>query len=384
MKFTGEIKPKRKNGGTTIFTVMSALANECGAINLSQGFPDFEVAPQLIRTVSENMEKGHNQYAPMAGSPSLLEAISDKVNDTYSVRYDPDTEITVTAGATQAIYTAITSMVREGDEVIVFDPAYDCYVPAIEYNNGVPVHVRLEGPHFCVDWDAVRKVVNRKTRMIILNTPHNPTGTILTAEDMVKLQDLVSGTDIIILSDEVYEHIVFDGMQHESVIRYPELSMRSFVVFSFGKTFHATGWKVGYVLAPQNMMKLFRDVHQYLVFSVNTPVQYGLEAHLRTPGSYQGIEGLYQSKRDLFSGLLKDTGFRILPCQGTYFQTVDYSGISKDKDTVFAEWLTREHGVASIPLSVFYKDPGGANYLRFCFAKKDETLINAAEKLNRI
>lgn len=384
MDFSGNIKAKRNQRGTTIFTVMSALAGECGAINLSQGFPDFDVSAELIRAVCENMKRGHNQYAPMAGSLPLREAIADKVNSTYSVYYEPSTEITVTAGATQAIFTAITALVKEGDEVIVFDPAYDCYVPAIEYNNGVPVHVKLHGPDFRVDWDAVRRVVNRRTRMIILNTPHNPTGSILTDGDMLKLQELVSGTDIIILSDEVYEHIVFDDAVHQSVIRYEELVKRSFVVFSFGKTFHATGWKVGYVMAPDKLMSLFRDVHQYLVFSVNTPVQYGLASYLRTPGSYNGIEDLYQAKRDLFAGLLKGSRFKLLPCQGTYFQTVDYSGISKERDTMFAERLTREHGVASIPLSVFYKDPGDINYLRFCFAKKDETLIKAAEKLIEI
>ncbi len=384
MEFTGELKAKRNSGGTTIFTVMSALANECNAINLSQGFPDFEVAPELISLVSEHMKRGHNQYAPMAGLPGLREALSDKVKDRYTACYDAESEITITAGATQAIYTAITSVVRDGDEVIVFDPAYDCYVPAIEYNNGIPVHIRLEGPGFRVDWDAVRKALNRKTRMIIINTPHNPTGTILTEQDMRKLQELVSGTDIIVLSDEVYEHIVFDNARHESVMMYDELRSRSFVVFSFGKTFHATGWKVGYVMAPGKLMKLFRDVHQYLVFSVNTPVQYALEAYLNTPGSSEGIEAFYQSKRDLFANLIKDTGFELLACQGTYFQTVDYSKITNKRDTEMAEWLTREHGVASIPLSVFYKDPEDVNYLRFCFAKKDETLIRAAEKLNEI
>jgi len=381
MNFPGTIKSKRQQKGTTIFSVMSALANETNAINLSQGFPDFSISSRLIELVHKHMKAGHNQYAPMPGIPSLRVAIAEKIYATYSKEIDFQSEITITAGATQAIYTAITATINEGDEVILFDPAYDCYVPAIELNNGIAVQIPLSGPDFRINWEDVKKRVNQKTRMIIINTPHNPTGAILTAGDMLKLEKIVQGTDIIILSDEVYEHVIFDNYEHQSVLRFPRLAERSFVVFSFGKTFHATGWKVGYCIAPNQLMNLFRQVHQFLIFSVNTPMQFALAEFLADDKNYNGIEHMYEKKRDLFRSLLSTSRLKLLPCLGTYFQTVDYSAISEAKDTDYAIQLTKDEGVASIPISVFYNNPPECRYLRFCFAKEDSTLEKAAEIL---
>lgn len=384
MNFPGTVKSKLHKTGTTIFTIMSGLAQEHGAINLSQGFPDFPVSGELIGLVNKHMLEGKNQYAPMPGIKSLREIISAKVQQRYSASYDPETEITVTAGGTQAIYTAITAIIKEGDEVIVFEPAYDCYVPAIELNGGIPVQLQLKAPDYHIDWNEVKKMVNQRTRMILINTPHNPTGTILTAKDMIQLEKITHNRDIVIISDEVYEHIIFDGYEHQSVMRYPKLAERSFVVFSFGKTFHATGWKAGYCIAPSNLMQEFRRAHQFMVFSVNTPLQHALAEYMSNPATYSGIELFYQQKRDRFLQLIKGSRFKPLPCSGSYFQLLDYSGISDEKDTEFAIRLTKEHGVASIPVSVFYKNPVEHKILRFCFAKEDATLEAAATKLLKI
>ncbi len=375
---------KIPHAGTTIFTVMSALAAEHQAINLSQGFPDFDVSPELIDLVHQMMKRGHNQYAPMPGIRPLREKIAQKVKKRYSADIDPDAEITITAGGTQAIFTAITAMVRTGDEVILFDPAYDCYAPAIELCGGIPIRLQLQPPAFSIDWDQVQQTISRHTRMILINTPHNPTGSILTARDMQQLQKITEHTGIVILSDEVYEHIIFDGAEHQSVLRYPALAARSFVVFSFGKTFHATGWKCGYVLAPAPLMAEFRKVHQFNVFSVNTPLQYALAAFMDDEKNYAGIEVMYQEKRNRFLHLMKPSRFRPLPCQGSYFLLFDYSHISDEPDTAFARRLTMEYKVASIPVSVFYQRPPESRLLRFCFAKKDETLQAAAERLCKV
>jgi methionine aminotransferase len=384
MQFPGVIRSKLPNVGTTIFTVMSGLAKEYGAINLSQGFPDFNIPDRLSQLVTEHMLKGHNQYAPMQGLVELREAIALKVEELYSARYDPQEEITITAGATQAIFTAIMALVREGDEVIVLEPAYDCYVPAIELAGGKAIYVPMEPQGDLIDWERVKRLVNQRTRMIIINTPNNPTGRILNAQDMVKLQKLTEGTDIIVLSDEVYEHIVFDGYEHQSVARYPKLADRSIVVSSFGKTYHCTGWKVGHVLAPKELTKEFRRTHQFNVFSVNTPIQYALAEFLSEKDHYLQLGAFYKEKRNHFLNLLQGSRFKIRPSEGTYFQLLDYAAISDEKDTEFAKRLTKEKGVAGIPLSVFYHKPTDGTYLRFCFAKEEETLKRAAEILTRL
>ncbi len=363
---------------------MSGLANEHGAINLSQGFPDFNVSEKLIANVNRYMLEGHNQYAPMPGYRPLREKLAAKINHLYSAAYDPDKEITITAGGTQAIFAAISSVIKEGDEVIVFEPAYDCYVPAIELNGGIPVQLQLKGSDFHIDWNEVKKMVTQRTRMIMINSPHNPTGAILTAKDMHQLEKITHNRDIVILSDEVYEHVIFDGYEHQSVMRYPKLAERSFVVFSFGKTFHATGWKTGYCVAPENLMTEFRKVHQFMVFSVNTPIQMALSDYIDNPENYSGINTFYQQKRDYFLSLIKNSKFKPLTCSGSYFQLLDYSKISDEKDTEFAIRVTKEYGVAAIPVSVFYKNPNDLKILRFCFAKEDETLAKAAMKLCEI
>lgn len=369
--------------GTTIFTVMSRLAQECGAINLSQGFPDFSAEDVLFERVSHWMRAGHNQYAPMAGVPALREAIAAKVAALYGTSYDPETEITVTAGATQALFTAVAALVHPGDEVIVFEPVYDSYVPSIELAGGVVKRARLSAPDYRPDWAAVRALVSPKTRMIMINTPHNPSGTVWSPDDMRALCDLVRGTGIIVVADEVYEHIVFDGRRHESAALYPELAERSVIVSSFGKTYHVTGWKVGYVLAPQALMAEFRKVHQFNVFTVNTPVQLALADYMMDASRHLGLAAFYQAKRDFFRAGLTGTGFELLPCTGTYFQTVRYGAISDAPDTDFVQWLTREVGVAAIPLSAFFGDGRDERVIRFCFAKRDETLEAAFERLRR-
>ncbi len=378
------LKSKLPNTGTTIFTVMSQLANEVDAINLSQGFPDFDCSKRLFSLVNAAMRNGFNQYSPMAGNPKLLESIARKVENIYAVNLDPATQITVTPGATAAIYTAITAVVREGDEVIVFTPAYDCYVPAIELCGGVPIFIEMTYPEYDIDWEKVKKLVNNRTRMIIINTPHNPSGTVLSKADMDQLAQITDGSDIVILSDEVYEHIIFDGLQHESILRHPKLFDRSFVVFSFGKTFHATGWKMGYCLAPKPLMEEFKRVHQFVNFSCNTPVQVGLAEFMEEEDEYLGLMDFYQQKRDFFLEGLKQTRFKLLPSSGTYFQVVSYAHITDEADTEYAIRLTKEFGVASIPVSVFYHRKLDDKVLRFCFAKKESTLKKALTKLCKI
>ena len=378
------IPSKLPHVGTTIFTVMSKLAQECGAINLSQGFPDFPIDENLIELVEQAMRAGHNQYAPMAGIPALREVIAAKVQRLYGHAYDPETEVTVTAGGTQAIFTALGAVVHPGDEVIIVDPAYDCYAPTVELFGGRPVHVRL-GSDMRFDADAVKAAITPRTRVLMINTPHNPAGTILRDADMRRIADMLRGTDILLLSDEVYEHLVFDGESHASAINYPELGDRAYVIFSFGKVFHTTGWKMGYALASRALMKEFRKVHQFNVFSANTPVQHALAEYMKDPLRYEQVPAFYEEKRDRFLVGLRASRFEPLACEGSYFQLADYSRISEEPDTVFAERLAREFGVAAIPISVFYKEPpAGQRILRFCFAKQEETLDNAIEKLCEI
>ena len=370
--------------GTTIFTVMSRLAAEHGAINLSQGFPDFSPPPALFDLVAKHMQAGANQYALMAGTLPLREAIAEKVAALYGPTFDVEREITVTAGATQAIFTAVAALVRPGDEVIVFEPVYDAYVPSIELNGGRAVFARLTLPDFRPDWDEVRARITPKTRMIVINTPHNPSGAVWTAQDMRALEALVRGTDIVIVSDEVYEHIVFDGRRHESVVRYPGLAERSFVVSSFGKTYHVTGWKIAYCLAPRELMAEFRKAHQFVVFCVNHPMQLALAEFMQDREHYLGLAAFYQEKRDFFRRQLAGSRFELLPCDGTYFQSVRYAAISDEPDRAFVERLTKEHGVAAIPFSAFYRDGRDDRVIRFCFAKNEETLARAGERLRAV
>jgi methionine aminotransferase len=378
------ISSKLAKSGTSIFSVMSALANEQNALNLSQGFPSFDCNTHLKELVNKYIQDKKNQYAPMPGILALREAIALKTEELYSSKYNPDTEITITAGATQAIYTAISALINEGDEVIVFEPAYDCYVPAIELNGGKAVYAQLKFPNYKVDWDEVKKLVKRQTKMIIINTPNNPTGSIFTAADMAKLEKIVKNTDIIILSDEVYEHIIFDKFEHQSVARYPKLAERSVIVSSFGKTFHTTGWKIGYVVAPEKLMIEFRKVHQFLVFSVNTPIQYAYADFLKLKEEYLTLGKFYQEKRDYFLQQIKGSRFEALPCSGTYFQLLKFNKISEEKDTEIAKKFTIENKIASIPVSVFYHKPTDNNVLRFCFAKDKETIEKAGEILKKI
>jgi methionine aminotransferase len=378
------ITSKLPRVGTTIFTVMSKLANEYKAINLSQGFPDFQSSEELIDLVNKYMKEGHNQYAPMPGVIALREIIAEKTLDLYGTKYNPESEITITAGATQAIYTAITAIIREDDEVIILEPAYDCYAPAIELNGGKPVYVQLKAPDYSIDWNAVQKLISHHTKMIIINTPHNPTGAVMTKEDMLKLEKLTKNTEIVIVSDEVYEHIIFDGIEHQSVSKFPKLAERSFIISSFGKTFHTTGWKVGYCIAPENLMIEFRKVHQFLVFAVNTPVQLALAEYLKKKKNYTELGKFYQKKRDYFNKMIRNSKFSFEPSAGTYFQLLKYEDITKEKDTDYAVRLVKEFAVASVPVSVFYHKPTDNKVLRFCFAKKEETLEKAAEILNGI
>ncbi len=381
--YPNPIKSKLPKAGTTIFTVMSALANEQKAINLSQGFPNFEASEELISLVNQYMKKGFNQYAPMQGILPLRERIAEKAEALYGAKYNPDTEITISSGGTQAIYTAITAMIREGDEVVVLEPAYDSYVPAIELAGGVPVYVALKFPDYTIDWNAVKKVITQRTKMILINTPHNPAGTVWTQKDMKELEKITSHSEITVVSDEVYEHILFDGLQHESVMRYPKLAERSFVVFSFGKTYHTTGWKMGYCLAPHKLMTEFRRVHQFVVFSSNTPIQYALADFMENK-NYLELPKFYQEKRDYFLKLLSGSKFKFKPATGSYFQLLDYSDITREKDTDFAVRLTKQYKVASIPISSFYHEPIDNKLLRFCFAKTNETLEMAAERLRKV
>jgi len=379
-----KLKSKLPDIGVTIFTKMTELANECGAINLSQGFPDFDVDPHLMKLVYSYMQKGFNQYAPMQGVTLLRERIAEKTLKLYNAAYDPATEITVTSGATEALFAAIMSVVNKGDEVIVFEPAFDCYVPAILLSGGIPKFIKMKPTFYSIDWNEVKDRISKKTKLMILNSPHNPTGSVLLKEDISSLREIVRETGILIIGDEVYEHIIFDGISHESMARYPDLASRSFVISSFGKTYHTTGWKVGYCLAPKALSAEFQKVHQFLTFSTNTPAQHAYAEFLVNENAYFGLSGFYQEKRDKLLSLLKNSRFKPVRCSGTYFQMLDYSSISDEPDIVFAKRLTTEYGVASIPPSVFYHDNDDHRVLRFCFAKKDETLEKAAEKLCRI
>lgn len=375
---------KLPNVGTTIFTTVGQLANKYQAVNLSQGFPNFEPDPKLLELVERAFKEGNNQYAPMQGAPALREIISEKTVNLYGRYYHSDTEITITAGATQAIFTAIAACVQTGDEVIVLKPAYDCYEPAIELFGGTVVSVPLKGDDFSMDWNLFTSAIGPKTKMVIINTPHNPTGTTWSKGNMEKLEAILKGTNIIVLSDEVYEHIVFDGKPHESVASYPDLASRSFIVSSFGKTFHVTGWKIGYCVTPKSLMTEFRKVHQFNVFSVNHPLQIALAEYLQNPKNYLELGPFYQRKRDYFLDAIKDSRFKMIPSSGTYFQLLDYSAITDEKDTLFVERLIKEHKIASIPVSVFCDETYTRKLLRFCFAKTNDVLDQASEILNRI
>ncbi|HON77405.1 MAG TPA: methionine aminotransferase [Spirochaetota bacterium] len=381
---TLQLHSKLPDVGVTIFSVMTKLANEHGAINLSQGFPDFDVDPELIRLVDHHMRQGRNQYAPMPGVLPLRERIAEKTFAMYGGRYNPATEITVTSGATAALFAAIITVVHPGDEVIVFEPAYDSYVPAITLSGGVPVFCTLRHPDYSIDWDMVKDAITPRTKMIIINSPHNPAGSVLSAEDITALKQITEGTGIVIVSDEVYEHIIFNGTRHESMARYPELAARSFVISSFGKTYHTTGWKVGYCLAPEHLMAEFQKIHQYLTFATSTPVQHAYADFLEHRDRYLELPEFYQKKRDYFLSLVKGSRFTCVPSKGTYFQLLDYSAITDEGDIDYARRMTIEHGVAAIPPSVFYREGVDRKVLRFCFAKKDETLERAAERLCRI
>ena len=370
--------------GTTIFSVMSALAQQHNAVNLGQGFPDFDCAPELLDAVNAAMRSGLNQYPPMAGVALFREAIAAKVATLYGHEYDPGTEITVTAGATQAIITAILALVHPGDEVIVLDPCFDSYEPNIELAGGVPVHVQLTPRTFAPDFALIKAAITPRTRALIVNTPHNPSATVWSAAHMQSLADLLRGTDIVVIADEVYEHMVFDGALHQSVARSPELAQRSIVVSSFGKTYHVTGWKVGYAAAPATLMAEFRKVHQFNVFTVNTPMQYGLASFMADASRHLDLPAFYQRKRDLFRNGLAQTRFKLLPSAGSYFQCVDYSAISDQNEETFCRWLTAEVGVAAIPVSAFYQGGFEQRLARFCFAKKEETLRLALERLSRL
>ena len=373
------------NVGTTIFTVMSALATQHKAVNLGQGFPDFDCDPKLVDGVTAAMQQGHNQYPPMPGVPALRQAIAAKIEAVYARQYSADTEITITAGATQAILTAILCCVGPGDEVIVLEPCYDSYVPNIELTGATVVRVPLTPGTFRPDFDKIAAALSPKTRAIIINTPHNPSGTVWSPEDMRRLDELLAATRVLVISDEVYEHMVYAPLRHESVARYPGLAARSFIVSSFGKTYHVTGWKVGYVAAPAALMAEFRKVHQFNVFTVNTPMQYGLAAYMQNPAPYLELPAFYDAKRQLFRDGLANTKLRLLPCEGTYFQCVSIADLAVPErdlpDADFCQWLTREIGVAAIPLSAFYGDGFDQKVIRFCFAKKDETLVAALERL---
>ncbi|UXI69994.1 pyridoxal phosphate-dependent aminotransferase [Tahibacter amnicola] len=380
-----QIETKLPKVGTTIFTVMSQLAVQHNAVNLGQGFPDFDGPQSLRDALAEAMNSGRNQYAPMTGIPKLREQIAQKTERLYGRKVNADTDITVTSGATEAIFAAVAAVVRPGDEVIVLDPCYDCYEPAIDLVGGRAVHVPLSLPDFSVDWQRVKDAITPRTRMIMVNSPHNPSGAVFSAQDLDTLAALTRDTEILVLSDEVYEHIIFDGLPHQSVLRHAELADRSFVVSSFGKTYHCTGWKVGYCVAPRTLSAEFRKVHQYLTFCTFSPAQWAF-AHVleHDPQHYLDLPAFYQEKRDHFRDLLQGSRFQLLPVRGAYFQLVDYSAISDKDDLNFCEWLVREAGVAAIPVSAFYETAPAAKIIRFCFAKNDKTLADAAERLRAL
>ncbi len=370
--------------GTTIFTQMSQLAVQHDAINLSQGFPNFPVDQRLKDLISQYVQRGYNQYAPMAGVLELRQAIAAKKAQLYGCALDPETEITITCGATEAIFSTIAALVRPGDEVIVFEPAYDCYGPAITVNGGVVVPIRLQSPDYRIDWEEVGSKLTARTRMIMINTPHNPTGTVLEASDLEALQALTRETDVVVLSDEVYQHLLYDGREHQSVMRYPELYQRSVITMSFGKTFHATGWRIGYAIAPAALTEELRKVHQFNTFSIIRPLQHALADYLADPTTYSSLPAFFQEKRDLFVEALQGSPFELLPCAGTYFLLARYQRCSALGDQAFARWLTREKGVAVIPVSSFYSDGTDEGIIRFCFAKTESTLLAAAERLCEI
>jgi methionine transaminase len=375
-------KSKLPHVGTNIFSIMSALAQEHNAINLSQGFPDFECDALLRDLVSENMNKGHNQYAPMPGLLLLREVLAEKIHLLYGAKVNPTTEITITAGGTQAIFTAIAAFVRSNDEVIIFEPGYDSYAPSVQVAGGKVVPYRLVAPNYTIDWELVKAMVTKKTRMIIINTPHNPTGTVLSRSDLLALQAIVSGSKILVLGDEVYEHLIFDGLEHQSLLRFPQLWERSIIVYSFGKTLHATGWKLGYVVAPEPLMQEFRKIHQFNVFSVNTPMQYAIASYLQDRNKYLDLGNFYQAKRDFMLHQLKDSPLVPLKTSGTYFQLYDYSKVSSMGDLDFCRHLVTQYGVAAIPVSAFYSAGSNDTVIRLCFAKKEETISAAAKLMN--
>ncbi len=379
-----QFNPKLPAVGISIFSRMSALAQRYGAINLSQGFPDFDCSPKLIGLVENYMRKGYNQYAPMPGVLSLRERIAEKIAHTYGLTVDPTEEITITAGGTQALFDAIAAVVNSGDEVIVFDPAYDAYAPTVQLFGGVVRHITLLAPDFAIDWQQVARCITEKTKLIIINSPGNPSSKLLTDVDFNKLSNLIQGTGIFVLSDEVYADIVYDGRRFSSVLQYPALRDRSFVIGSFGKLFHVTGWKAGYAVAPSWLTDAFRKVHQFNVFSVNTPVQHALADFLDDQSEYEQLPAFFQEKRDFLRAAVEGTGFRLLPCEGTYFQLIDYSALSEQEEEGFSERLTREFGLATIPVVAFYTDPINQRLLRLCFAKSTQTLEAAAEKLRKI
>jgi methionine aminotransferase len=375
---------KLPSTGVSIFAVMTRLANEHRAINLSQGFPDFDCAPELVETVARYMREGHNQYAPMPGVASLRAALSMKIERLYGRRYDPDTEITITSGATAGIFSTLSAFVRPGDEVVLFQPCYDSYVPVVQLNGGSPVFVTLRCPDYRIDWDEVRRAISPRTRMLVLNSPHNPTGMVLDRDDMHELKRVLDGTDALVVGDEVYEHIIFDGHAHESLARDPDLAARAIVISSFGKTYHTTGWKVGYCAAPRALTAEIQRIHQFVTFTVNGAIQMAYAEFVTRDPVCANLSRFYERKRDLFLRLIEGSRFRPLPCSGTYFQLLDYSAIASGRDSDVALRLITDHGVASIPTSAFLYgvDPGPV--LRFCFAKRDETLERAAEKLRQV
>lgn len=378
------IESKLPNVGTTIFTVMSALANEHGAINLSQGFPNFNPSDKLQRLVFDHMQRGDNQYSPMPGLPLLRERIAEKLELTYGVQVDPDTEITITAGGTQAIFCVIAAFIGPGDEAILIEPCYDSYRPSVETMGGKAIPFALSAPDYRIDWQAVARLITPRTRLLCINTPNNPSGQLLRAADMRAIEAMLRGTDVLLMSDEVYEHLIFDGEQHASALRYPELRARTLAIYSFGKTYHNTGWKTGYCVAPPELTREFRKVHQFNVFSANHPMQAAFADFMRDPAEYLGLPDFYQKKRDFFLQAMSGTRFKALPCAGTYFQLFDYSAISEEPDLDFCKRITREFGVAAIPVSVFYSDRKDERVIRFCFAKTEDLLEKAGRALERV
>jgi len=384
VKFEGNINSKLPQAGNSIFSVMSSMAQAHNAINLAQGFPDFDCSPELKNLVSKAMEIGHNQYAPMPGLMKLREQIAQKTEELYSAIYNPETEITIVPGATLGIFATINALIKANDEVIVIEPAYDSYIPSIELAGGKAIVYEMQFPEYKIDWDQIRKLINIRTRMIIINSPHNPSGSILSFEDMRKLEKLITNTDALILSDEVYEHIIFDGIEHQSVARYPKLAQRSIIVSSFGKTYHTTGWKTGYLLAPENITAQIRKSYQFMAFAANTPIQHAYAEILQNKDLYLGLGAFYQEKRDLFRKGLKSSKFKMIDCNGSYFQSVTYDKISEQSDVEMANYLCKEIGVASIPVSAFYMRKTDHKVLRFCFAKSNETLNKALEILCKL